>query len=167
LFLTEACRRKRLLALLVLTALVIGATVWGFSRLPGIVLSEGPGLPRHPISSAEVRLATSQLLILVMFTYSFVLALSAALTAAPAISSELESGVALAILTRPISRLQVLLGKWVGLAVLIVVYVGFASLSEFLLVDFVTGYFPPDPLGFIAYLAAETLVLMPIALLLR
>jgi ABC-type transport system involved in multi-copper enzyme maturation permease subunit len=120
----------------------------------------------HRITPSAFRVLTSQLLILVMFTFTFVLALSSALTAAPAIGNEIESGVALAILTRPISRLEVVTGKWLGLAAVSLLYVAGSSLVEFWLVKWVSDYFPPDALGFISFLAAETLVLLTLALFL-
>ena len=115
----EASRRKLLVALLVITAAVIGLTVWGFSRLNDLRVGEPP----RPPGTTEIKLITSQLLILVMFAYSFVLALSAAFMATPSVAGELESGVALAILTRPVSRTEVLLGKWLGMAGVTTVYV--------------------------------------------
>lgn len=162
--LREALRRKLLLALLVITVLVIGFTVWGFSRLPGITEDTGAG-PRH-LPVAEQRALTSQLLILVMFMFTFVLALSAVFTAAPAIGGEVESGIALAILTRPVSRAEVVIGKWLGLAVLAVAYVALAAGAEFLLVNWVTGYLPPHPFQFIAYMAGMSLTVMTFGLLL-
>ena len=51
-----------------------------------------------------------------MFMFSFVLALSASAIASPSISSEIESGVLMTIVTRPVRRTEVLLGKWLGLA---------------------------------------------------
>src|SRR5256885_12345305 len=103
----EASRRKLLLALGVLTILVIVLSSWGFSRLPTM----------NGVTPAEVRVAASQLTILVAFMFSGVLALGATLVAAPSIASDIESGIALAILPRPIRRSEVLIGKWLGLAV--------------------------------------------------
>src|ERR1700726_4144616 len=105
----EAARRRLLLALAILTLIVIGLTAWGFQHLTTLTNADGT-----PIPASELRLATSQVLVLVEFMFSGVLALSAVVVASPAISSELESGVALAMLPRPLSRYQVVLGKWIG-----------------------------------------------------
>src|SRR5687767_10524332 len=105
----EAARRRLLLALLLLTLLVIALTVWGVSRIDD--LRDGG----QPLSVAQQRTIVSQLLILVMFMFSWALSLAAVFIAAPAISGEIESGVALAILARPISRAEYVLGKWLGL----------------------------------------------------
>lgn len=152
----EASRRKLLLALAGLTLVVIVLTSWGFSRLPTM----------KDVTPAEVRLAASQLTILVAFMFSGVLALGSTLVAAPAIASDIESGIALAILPRPIRRSEVLMGKWLGLAVLIAIYAAASGLLEMLGIWLATSYVPPNPLATIGYVAAEGIVLMSLALLL-
>src|SRR5256714_9771587 len=106
----EAARRRLLLALVLLTLVVIALTVWGVSRVDDL---RNAG---QPLSDAQKKTIVSQLLILVMFMFSWVLSFAALFVAAPAVSGELESGVALAILARPISRAEYVLGKWLGLA---------------------------------------------------
>jgi ABC-type transport system involved in multi-copper enzyme maturation permease subunit len=157
----EAARRKLLLALAILTLIVIGLTGWGFQHLTALTAADGT-----PIPASELRLATSQVLVLVEFMFSAVLALSAVVVASPSISSEVESGVALAILARPVSRYQVVVGKWLGFAGLIVVYVGATTALELLVVAFTTNYVPPGPVGLGMYLAGEGIVVMSLALVL-
>jgi ABC-type transport system involved in multi-copper enzyme maturation permease subunit len=156
----EAARRRLLLALSILTVIVIGLTGWGFQHLSTLTNPDGT-----PIAASELRLATSQVLVLVEFMFSGVLALSAVVVASPAISSEVESGVALAMLARPLSRYQVVVGKWLGLAALIVVYVAATTTLELVVVGLTTGYVPPGPFGLAAYLSGEGIVVMSLALL--
>ena len=156
----EAARRRLLLALAILTVIVIGLTGWGFQHLSTLTNPDGT-----PIAASELRLATSQVLVLVEFMFSAVLALSAVVVASPAISSELESGVALSMFARPLSRYQVVLGKWLGLAALIVVYVAATTALELVVVSLTTGYVPPGPVGLAAYLIGEGIVVMSLALL--
>ncbi|GAC1364458.1 MAG: hypothetical protein NVSMB32_07030 [Actinomycetota bacterium] len=108
---------------------------------------------------------TSQLLILVMVAFSFVLALSTVFMAAPSIAGELESGVAAAVLTRPIRRIELLGGKWLGLGLLTTLYVAIASGLEFVTVDLVTGYRPPHPFEFFLFLTGEALVTLTLTTL--
>ena len=152
----EASRRKLLLALGVLTLAVIVLTSWGFSRLPTM----------NNVTPAEVRLAASQLTILMAFMFSGVLALGSTLVAAPSIASDIESGIALAILPRPIRRSQLLMGKWLGLAGLVTLYAAGSGLLELLGIWIGTNYLPPNPIASIAFVAAEGLILMTLALLL-
>lgn len=157
--LVEASRRRLLLALVLLTIVVSGFTGWGFSRIPSSGLGGG-----QPISEVEVRTLASQLLVLVAFLFSGVLALSSALTAAPAISGEIESNLTTAMLARPVLRVQYVLGKWLGLAVLVVAYAAGSSVLELILVDITVSYLPPHPVQLILFIAGEGLVLMTLAL---
>lgn len=152
----EASRRKLLLALAALTLVVIVLTSWGFSRLPAM----------KNVTPAQVRLAASQLTILVAFMFSGVLALGSTLVAAPAIASDIESGIALAILPRPIRRSEVLMGKWLGLAALIILYAGLSGVLEMVGIWLGTNYLPPNPAAALVFVAAEGIVLMTLALLL-
>jgi ABC-2 type transport system permease protein len=156
----EAARRRLLLALLALTLLVIGLTGWGFSRIPTI------NQRGAPLSDVQVRLIASQFLILTMFMFSFVLAMASVFVAAPSISGEVESGIALALLSRPLGRAEYVLGKWLGLAALVVVYAGAAAAIELGVVNAVVGYGPPEPVAFILFIVAEGLAIMTFALLL-
>jgi ABC-type transport system involved in multi-copper enzyme maturation permease subunit len=152
----EASRRKLLLALGLLTVAVIVVTSWGFSRLPTM----------RGVTPAEVRFASSQLTILVAFMFSGVLALGSTLVAAPSIASDIESGIALAILPRPIRRSQLLMGKWLGLALLVTLYAAGSGLLELFGIWWATGYTPPNPVAALTFVAAEGIVLMTLALLL-
>jgi ABC-type transport system involved in multi-copper enzyme maturation permease subunit len=152
----EASRRKLLLALGILTILVILLSSWGFSRLPTM----------NNVTPAEVRLASSQLTILMAFMFSGVLALGSTLVAAPSIASDIESGIALAILPRPIRRSELLMGKWLGLAALVVLYAAASALLEMFGIWLGTQYLPPNPIAALVFVGAEGIVLMTLALFL-
>ncbi len=155
----EVSRRRLVLALVLLSAVAILLTGWGFSRLPGVHNRDGTLL-----SPADVALFSSQLLIFVLFMFSAVLGLGAVMVAAQSVSAEVESGQALAVLARPIERAEVIIGKWLGLAVLVVVYAAVATAAEFLVVHWATGYLPPNPVPAAAFVAAEGLVLLTLTL---
>lgn len=156
----ESSRRKLLLALVILTGIVITGTAWGFDRL--WTIRQGGRL----IGPTEVHLVAAALLIVIAFMFSAVLALSASLVGSPAISADVESGLALSILSRPVRRSDLVLGKWLGLGLLVVAYAAGAGGAELGVVYWVTGYMPPDPLLVIVYVGAEGLVLLSLALLL-
>lgn len=155
----EVSRRRLVLALVVLSVVAIALTGWGFSRLPGVHNRDGTLL-----TPADVTVISSQLLIFVLFMFSAVLGLGAVMVAAQSVSAEVESGQALAVLARPIERAQVILGKWLGLGTLIVVYAAAATAIEFAVVHWATGYLPPHPVEAAAFVAAEGLVLLTLTL---
>src|SRR5437588_11505282 len=146
----ESSRRRLLLALLILTLIVVGVSAWGFNRITTVTRSDGTPLPPEQVS-----LITSQLLIVVTFMFSGVLALSAAVVAGPLISSEVESGLLLSMLARPVRRSEIVIGKWLGLAVLVTIYAAFAGTTELAAVDWATGYLPPPPVELPALHPAE------------
>jgi ABC-type transport system involved in multi-copper enzyme maturation permease subunit len=157
--LLEALRRRILWALLGLTVAVVLLSASGFTALLGNARG-------HDVTELEIVVAVSQLLILVAFMFSFVLAMTAAFLGAPAIAADLESGVLQAIAARPIRRVDILVGKWLGLALIVLGYAVVAGLLEIAAVDVVTGYLPPDPLAATLYLAGQAIVLLTIAVLL-
>lgn len=153
----EASRRRLLISILILTLVIVVGTGWGFAKLPDV---GGGGTRMSPV---EVRALASQLLIVVAFLFAGVLALSSVLVAAPAISSEVETNQVLALLARPVSRTSYVMGKWLGLALLIVGYAVVSGVLELIAVAIATGYVPPQPLQLIAAIAGEGLVLLTLA----
>ncbi len=156
LVLVEATRRRLVLAVILLTVAAVALTGWGFSRIPSF--------GRSPLPPEQVKLIASQLLILVAFMFSFVLALSAVFVATPAISAETESGIALAVLARPLSRASYVAGKWLGLAALLLVYSVTSLALELVVISLVVDYQAPDPLRAFLFLYAESLVLLTLGL---
>jgi ABC-type transport system involved in multi-copper enzyme maturation permease subunit len=156
----EASRRRLLLAVVVLTLVIVLASAWGFHKLWDI---RNGG---QPITESQVRLISSQLLILITFMFSFVLALVAVLLASFSLPSEIETGVVLAMLARPLRRSELILGKWLGLALLTIAYALLAGAAEMAVVNLNNGYTPPHPVGLLAYVSAEGLALLSFALLL-
>lgn len=157
--LREASRRRVLLALSVLTLFLLALSGWGFSRLA----AESGG---SALTSGEARLTASIVLNLVMFGYSLIAALGTAFLAGPTLSGETESGIALAVLARPIRRTSFLLGKWLGLVAFGSGFVVLAGLAQILVVRATADYWPPQPAAALALLAAQTTVLLTLAVLL-
>jgi ABC-type transport system involved in multi-copper enzyme maturation permease subunit len=156
--LIEASRRRMLIALAVLTALVIAGVGYGFSKLPEIGGS-------RPLNHDDLNQIASILTILTFFMFSFVLSFAAVFVAAPAISSDIESGVILAMVPRPIRRADIVVGRWLGLCLVVVIFTVTATLVELELVNLVIGYLPPHPFEAIAFLVAEGVVAVTMGLL--
>jgi ABC-type transport system involved in multi-copper enzyme maturation permease subunit len=70
------------------------------------------------------------------------------------------------MLARPLRRSEVVIGKWLGLAVLVAIYAAGSAILELAAVDWVTGYLPPHPVQLILYVGAEGLALLSLGLLL-
>ncbi|WP_033342119.1 ABC transporter permease [Catenuloplanes japonicus] len=155
--LREAARRRVLRSLAVLTVLLLALSAWGFSRID----AEFGGL-----TSGESRLVAALVLNLVMFGLSLIAALGTAFLAGPTLAGETESGIALAVLARPVRRRSVLLGKWLGLVVFGSGFVAVAGSAQLMITWVTTGYWPPAPLTGLALLAAQAIALLTLGLLL-
>jgi ABC-type transport system involved in multi-copper enzyme maturation permease subunit len=155
--LKEATRRRVLRAIAVLTILLLSLSAWGFDRLDAEL---------GDLTSGESRLTASILLNLVMFGLSLIAALGTAFLAGPTLAGDMDSGIALAVLARPVRRWAVLVGKWLGLVAFGCGFVVVAGFAQFIVVRVTVGYWPPRPLTGLALLAAETAVLLTLGLLL-
>ena len=155
----EAPRRRVLWILAALAVVAVALTAWGVSALIAGAREDG-------ISDLNIKFAVSQILIFIAFMFGFVLVMTAAFFGSPAIATDLESGVAQAMLARPLRRSSYLLGRWLGLAVVIVVYAVASGALAIGAVGLVSGYTPPDPILPILFLAGQALVLLSLTVLL-
>ena len=155
----EAARRRVLWVLVILAAIAVSLTAWGVSSLMDAARDEG-------VSDLNLKLVISQILIFIAFMFGFVLVMTAAFFGSPAIATDLESGIAQAMLARPLPRSSYLLGRWLGLAIVIVAYAVASGLLAIGVVGWVSGYLPPDPFLPVAYLAGQSLVLLSLTVLL-
>jgi ABC-type transport system involved in multi-copper enzyme maturation permease subunit len=162
----EAARRRLFLVLILITVASVALSAWGFSQVRAAILAEGPVEAGGLSGELALTFIFAQLLILVTFMFSFILALSAVFIAAPVIAGEVESGVALTILARPIGRTAYLVGKWLGIALLVCVYATISGIAELTVVGALTGYVPPDPVQALVYLCGQALVLLTLTILL-
>ncbi|HYK96999.1 MAG TPA: ABC transporter permease subunit, partial [Candidatus Acidoferrales bacterium] len=152
----EMLRRRLFLVLIGLTLLVVAFTSWGF----GQITSTGT----RPLTRVEQIAVVSQLLILVGFMFSFTLTFSAVFAGAPSLSGDVESGTALAILARPLSRAEFVLGKWLGVIATILVYAVPTTALQLLMVNWIVQYVPPHPLEFLAFISGEGVIALTLAL---
>jgi ABC-type transport system involved in multi-copper enzyme maturation permease subunit len=152
----EALRRRLVAALGVICLAVVALGAWGFYRLSH----------NSAMTSGEVDGALPQAFVLFMFMFSFVVALSASAIASPSVSAEIESGVLQAVVTRPVRRRDVILGKWLGLAAILAAYTAAVVGLQVAVIAAVSGFVPPQPAAAAAYLFAEGAVLLTVVLLL-
>lgn len=153
----ETARRRILWVLLALSVASVALVGWGVERLVALAREEGVG-------ELQLRIGVSQVLILIAFMFSFVLAMSGAFLAAPAIASDVESGTVLAMLARPLRRAELVLGRWLGLSVVVAVYAVGSGLLAIAVVNLVSGHAPPEPWVALAFLAFQAIAVLTLAL---
>lgn len=157
----EISRRRFALMALLGTVAVAALTGWGLHALHA-----GGGEHHRSMTPLEARAAGAMVLPLIAYLFSFVLAFAATMLAATMLTAEVESGVLLPVLSRPLSRASVVIGKAMGLAVVLIAYAGISGLVEFAVVDATMGFIPPHPFTAVAALAGVALVMMAFTLVL-
>ncbi len=157
--LRETARRRILWVLLALSFVSVALVGWGVERLVTVAREQG-------VAELELRIGVSQVLILIAFMFSFVLAMSGAFLAAPAIASDVESGTVLAMLARPLRRAELVLGRWLGLSVVLAAYAAGSGVAAIGVVRLVSGHAPPEPIVAVAFLALQAIVVLTLALVL-
>lgn len=155
--LRELVRRRVLWVLLGLSIASVVLVGWGVDRLVSMARAED-------VSEVQVRIGVSQVLIMIAFMFSFVLAMSAAFLAAPAVASDVETGTVHAMLARPLGRGELVAGRWLGLAIVVAGYAAVSGALAIGVVGLVSGHLPPSPWVAIAFLAFQAVAVMTLAL---
>jgi ABC-type transport system involved in multi-copper enzyme maturation permease subunit len=153
----EFTRRRVLWILLGLSLASVALVGWGVERLVTFARADGVG-------ELQVRIGVSQVLILIAFMFSFVLAMSAAFLAAPAIASDVETGTVHAMLARPLRRSDLVLGRWLGLSAVVAGYAVVSGSLAIGVVRLVSGHAPPGPQVAVGFLAFQAIAVLTLAL---
>lgn len=155
----EAARRRLLAAGVVLSALFVGLFALGYAL---VFRAAGDGLGEDPLGPV---FAGSVLTSFGLYAVHFLAALLALLLSAGAVSSEVESGAALAVLARPLRRREWLLGRWAAFALLLTTYVVLMAGGLLLIARAISGYVPLSAPRGVALLVLEVLILLTLGML--
>lgn len=109
--------------------------------------------------------ASNMLLIVGLYVVSFLTVMLAVLTSADTIAGEISSGVIHTIVTKPLRRWEVVLGKWLGLGLLLSAFVVLMSLGLMGIVWGISRYIAPHPVEGIALMVLEGLVVLTLSIL--
>lgn len=158
----EALRRKALYGAIGLTVAFLGLYAWGAGY---IVRELDEGLPRGMArllaqTGADVRLlAIGELLLAGLYAVSNIAGLLAIFMAAGSISQEVEQGTLQSILAKPVSRAQVVLGKWLGGTAMLATYVAVTGVVAAGIVYWTAGYISAQlPLALLLLVLKTTLL---------
>jgi ABC-type transport system involved in multi-copper enzyme maturation permease subunit len=100
-----------------------------------------------------------------LYVINFLVVLLAVLTSAGTIAGEVDSGTIQTIITKPLRRWEVVLGKWLGLAGMLATFTVAMSAGLFVLVWLISGYVAPHPVEGVALMVLNGLVLLTLSIL--
>ncbi len=155
----EAVRRRLLLGLVLLSAAFVGLFGLGFTLLYNKAQAS---------SGADAfvgTVAANVLTVLGLYAVQFLAAFLALFLSVGAISADADSGLLHAVLARPISRRNYLLGRWLAFAGLLVVYVLGMAGALLLIARTVADYQPVSPVRTLGLLTLEVVFLVSVGML--
>ncbi|MGH3099922.1 MAG: ABC transporter permease subunit, partial [Thermoleophilia bacterium] len=163
----EARRRRLVLAGVALSVAFVALFAVGFALLYSSQerAGAGPGALGGLEAREELLAMSTILVVLGLYGVQFLAALLGLFLGAASVSPEIDSGALHAVLARPLSRLQYLLGRFLALAGLLVAYVVVMSAALLLVARVVAGYQPGDASRIVALLVLEVLILLAVSLL--
>jgi ABC-type transport system involved in multi-copper enzyme maturation permease subunit len=161
--LQEALTRRLILAGLLLSTAFIALYTAAFAFVYGKAL-EDIGR-RGNASSLDLLLAGYILTTLGLYAVHFLSSFIALFLSVGAISAEIDGGTLHAVLARPIRRAEFLFGRWLGLALMVVAYVGGMGGLLLLVSRLIAGYQAPDAARALALMALAAVLLLSLGLL--
>ena len=99
------------------------------------------------------------------YVISFLGVMLGVLTSVGALSGEIASHTIQVLAVKPLRRWQIVLGKWLGLTVMLAAYIAFLSGGVLLMTWSIAGYVPPRVVGSISLLILQAVIMLTLSLL--
>lgn len=141
----EAFRRKVILGVVLLSIAFIVLYAVGFHLFRHQYLVRAAARATRPGAGPEVNysVAASAMVLLGMYTVNFLTGIMTIFAAVGTIAGEIEAGTLHAVVPKPIGRWQIVLGKYLGFAVMLLVYIALMVGGVALTAHLVGHYAPP------------------------
>jgi ABC-type transport system involved in multi-copper enzyme maturation permease subunit len=149
---------------MVLIAVLLGAAFVILYGL-GFALGNDDVHRRVPLERALSPRAHNFMLLAGLYVIHFLTVMLAVFASVDTVSGEINSHTIQTIVTKPIRRWQVLLGKWLGTAAMLVIYLSLLGGGLLLITRAVSGYVPNNPVEALALIVLQALVLLSLSLL--
>ncbi|MGQ9898277.1 MAG: ABC transporter permease [Acidobacteriota bacterium] len=152
----EARRRKVLLLAFLLGLLFLGLFAWGVRATAQQAVALPPTL---------ARLQLNFLTLAGLYVVNFLVSVTAVALSVDTLSGDMASGIIHTLLTKPVHRAAIVMGKWLGFVALVTLYLGFMAGGTLGVTWLMARYVPPHvPTAFaLMWLGAVVLLTMTIA----
>jgi ABC-type transport system involved in multi-copper enzyme maturation permease subunit len=159
----EAIRRKIVMAALVLGVAFLVIYGLGFYFIQQEILREdaAQGLPTNTRVMGQVM---NFLMLAGMYVVNFLTIAIAALISADSLAGEIQSGTIQSVVTKPVRRAEVVAGKWLGHAFLILMYLLLMAGGVALVVRLVSGFAAPNIVMGMLLMLFNALLMMTLTL---
>jgi ABC-type transport system involved in multi-copper enzyme maturation permease subunit len=155
----EARQRKLFWIILVIGLLALGLFALGFYFTYHDIPSTAPN------AQLIANNLSSLLLLMGLYGVSSLAVMLAVLVSVDTISGEIASGTIQTIVTKPLRRWEIVLGKWLGLAVMLAVFILAMGTGFVLVVYAISGHVPPHLVEGFGLMVLEGLVFLTLSIL--
>ena len=160
----ENVRKRIVLTGLVLGLLFLAVFSIGFRMVYVNALTNPEMMPSGALARVMMNEATNMLLLAGLYAVTFLSVAMGALLGADTLSGEINSGTIQTIVTKPVRRAEVVLGKWLGFAILLGLYSLLMSGGAVFSIWVQSGYLPPNVLVGVSLIYLEALLMMTLSL---
>ncbi len=164
----EAVRRKIVLSGIILGLSFLILYALGLHFILAQARIAVPASETEPGQRALARIAvtegTNTLMLMGLYAVAFLTIAMAALLAADTLSGEISSGTIQTLVTKPIRRADIVVGKWLGFAFWLAIYFLLMAGGTVLSVYLEAGYLPSNLAAGLGLIYLEALLMMTISL---
>src|SRR5207302_8422694 len=158
--LQEAVSRRLILAGVLISLGYIGLFALGFH----FAYDKSIETTTSVESRLSLGVAFATLTLFGVYVVNYLASFLALFLSVAAISGEIDSGTLHAVLARPLRRSEFVIGRWLGYAVMIAVYIVAMTGLVLLIARLIAGYEVPDPLHALLLMLLESLLLLTLSL---
>jgi ABC-type transport system involved in multi-copper enzyme maturation permease subunit len=151
--------RRRSMALVALALGLLFLLIFGI----GLSLISQSSATRGA-SSVELLVGYNLLTLAGLYVVHFLAIMLAIVATVDAVSGEIGSHTIQTLVTKPVARWQVIVGKWLGYATMLALYTVLLSVGILVESRFIVGYTPPNALVGVALIVLQALVLVSLSL---
>ncbi|MFN3336579.1 MAG: ABC transporter permease subunit [Thermomicrobium sp.] len=162
----EGLRKKLVLGVVLLSLIFAALYVWGFH----LFVQDWRAMEaRRQAQGASTMLPyevfASAMVLLGLWTVNFLAGVMTIFAAVGTIASEVEQGTLHAIVPKPIRRWEIVLGKWLGYAGMLALYIGVMVAIVTVTAHFIGNYRPPNVLQAYGLILLVALLLLSLTML--
>ncbi|MEP7199469.1 MAG: ABC transporter permease [Chloroflexota bacterium] len=157
----EALRRRVLLLALIMGLGFLVIFGLGFYAIISTTVTPAP---RSITQGPQQFIAVAFLTMAGLYAVNFLLVMMAALMPVDTLSGEIRSGAIQSLVTKPIRRAEVVLGKWLGFWLILMGYLLLMAGGVILIAFVVSGYTPPNMWSGFALMMLEGTLLLTLSI---
>ncbi len=154
----EASRRKILLAAILLGIVFLITYGIGYSVILHDFKVNARNAPAYALTEGQ-----NLMLLAGLYAVNFLTVMMTVLTSVDTVSGEISSGTIHTLVSKPVPRWQVILGKWLGFLILLTLYLVLMAGGVLLAGYIVSGYIPPNPFLGVILLWLNAMLLLSVS----